>query len=338
VVSTILSASAATAELPVQHTVVRSVDNGRIDLETLKPVAHVTINESWVDRERNVTRDVVRRDGMVVDDSLCAAPACSSGSPTQTERTYRARILADLRTGKAHTLRTTVLLGRPVRWIRYGKPGNGQVIALDPSYRIVGEEDWHQGKVVRSQRTIVDERVPRRDSDFVAHAPSPELAGQSRPEGRLVDNAAAARSVHGAQWTGPRLGALKLNAIRERPWAATTKDGKALAGTILKLRYGDWLGSFNYPRKRTPGSGVEIIQASADSPARWWMTIPPGSRGEYIPPPAGFAEIHGERAFVKLGFANLAVAVLQKDGAWMIVRATSYPLLLKTLRSLKPIA
>lgn len=342
-VCTILSSSAASAELPVLHTVVRVESRtGRLDLRTLKPVAAVSIGETWVDRERDATRIVTRRDGMVAEDSVCAAPACSSGAtnptPSQTERTYRSKVLADLRTGKARVLRTGMLHGQQVRWLRYGKPGEGQVIVVDPSYRVVREEDWHQGRLMRSMETLVHERIARRESDFVTHAPWPDITGQSKPEGNLVKSADAARAVPGAQWAGPQLGALKLNAIRERPWSATTKAGDTISGTMLHLRYGDWLGSFFHPRKRTPGAGVDIVESNAHSPARWGMSATPGLRGEYIPPPAGLAEIHGEQAYIKLGFANLAVAVLQKDGAWMIVRATSYPLLLKTLRALKPIA
>jgi hypothetical protein len=186
--------------------------------------------------------------------------------------------------------------------------------------------------------TIVDERLPGRDAYFITHPASPELAGQSRPEGRLVESADAARAVRGAQWAGESVGGLELNAIRERPWTATTKTGDKLSGTILHLRYGDWLGSFFHPRKRLPGAGVEITEAAGDSPARWSMMSPPGLRGEYIPPPGGFVDVHSALAYVKLGQAYYPVAVLQRGGVWMVVKATSWPLLQKTLRSLKPIA
>ena len=81
-----------------------------------------------------------------------------------------------------------------------------------------------------------------------------------------------------------------------------------------------------------------IIEAGATSPARWWMTSPPGLGGSNIPPPKGFVDVHDVLASARLGSAYYPVAVLQKDGVWMIVTATSQPLLTKTLRSLKPIA
>ncbi len=338
--ATALASSAApAAELPVSHTVVRIWERGgRLDLATLKPVAHVSFGETWVDRGRSRTRISTRRDGLVVEDFVCAAPVCSTDSTPTVKSSYRTSIQASLRSSKAHVVRTGVLRGRHVRWIQYGKRGHGEVVVLDPAYRVVRDEYWDRGQLRRVTETVVAERVPRRESDFVPHPSVPEIAGQSRPEGRLVESGDAARAVPEAQWAGESLGALKLNAIRERPWSATTKTGEPLSGTILHLRYGDWLGSFSHPRKRLPKAGVEITEASADSPARWWLTYPPGIGGESVPPPKGFVDIHDTQAYVKLGSAYYPVAVLQKDGVWMVVRATSWPLLQKTLRSLKPIS
>src|SRR6185503_17573144 len=117
------------------------------------------------------------------------------------------------------------------------------------------DEYWYEGQLRRAVETIVDERVPRRESDFVPHPAAPQLAGLSRPEGRLVKSDDAARAVPGAQWLGESVGALKLNAIRERHLSGTTKAGDSVSGTILHLRYGDWLGSFLHPRKRLPKPG-----------------------------------------------------------------------------------
>src|SRR6185436_4997869 len=108
------------------------------------------------------------------------------------------------------------------------------------------------------------------------------------------------RAAAGAQWLGESVGALKLNAIRERHLSGTTKAGDSVSGTILHLRYGDWLGSFLHPRKRLPKPGVEITQARADSPARWWLTYPPTISGLGIAPPDGFVDLHDGPAYVKL--------------------------------------
>jgi len=203
--TTMLASSAApAAELPVQHTVVRIWEKGgRLDLATLKPVAHTYIGETWVDKARSRTRSLTRRDGLVVEDSVCAAPTCSTEStPPVTASSYRRSVEAALRSGKAHVVRRSTLQGRQVRWIQYGKRGQGEVVVLDPAYRVVRDEYWYEGQLRRAVETIVDERVPRRESDFVPHPAAPQLAGLSRPEGRLVKSDDAARAVLGAQWLG----------------------------------------------------------------------------------------------------------------------------------------
>jgi hypothetical protein len=52
-----------------------------------------------------------------------------------------------------------------------------------------------------------------------------------------------------------------------------------------------------------------------------------------LPPPRGLYDLSDADS----GSAKFTVAALQKPGVWMYVRATSFKLLLATLRSLRPI-
>ncbi len=314
----------------VEHTVARQHGFfGRFSLATFKPVMSVRIAETWIDRERGARRDVIRRDGAVVEDQTCAPPACETDIGNQDAR---AMLRSDVAAGKAKFIRRATIHGRPARWYRYGTARNGDEVAVDARTNLLVRRSTRNGRVYQSTEYVVDEYLPRRSQDFEPHAPWPVLTGQSRPEGQLVTAAAAARALPGAVWPGRSVGGVKVRTIRDRHWTAVTKAGQHLAGTILDVRYGPrlaWLGD-RRPSKPPTTPAVEIIQAASNDSARWFTLSPPAPGGVPYPPPTGLFDL----ADSSFGYEY---AVLRKPGVWLVVRATSFRLMQATLRSLQPI-
>jgi hypothetical protein len=325
-----LFGSTSAATLPVQHLVVRTKGYlGLYSIVTMKPVVSVQTRESWVDGH-SADREVTRKDGVVVEDSVCAVPQCSFGGGSGGT-SFRTIVQRDIRSGKARFIGAGKLHGRAVRWYRYGTLRRGQVFALDKTYAIVREVDRDAGRVLRTYDTLVSERVPRRAIDFTPATPFPQLIDQQRSPGTEITAAQAASTVPGAVWPGSSVVGVPVGPITSKPWSATTAAGARLSGTILDIRYGPKLGWLDDdpPPPMPDGPAVEVIEAASGDPVRWFTISPPVGDEVPYPPPAGLTDVFD----TSFGL----FATLQKPGVWLVVRANSLSLLRTTLNSLQPI-
>jgi hypothetical protein len=325
-------ALAAVGDGPVLHVVIRErVATGmRYDLQNGRPVPVESVHESWVDAERGRFHHIERRDGRVVTDDI---GRLGGFGPAQTAATLAADYRRKLEREEWRIVRTGTIAGRAVHWLGSNAPARPGVPSTEAAV------DAETYRLVRMQtlgghfRSTVDfevlDSVARNEADFEVRFAAPKAPQQQRPEGERVGPSAAAGAVGGAQWTGPRVRGLTLREIRSSPWRATLRPGGDVRGTILTVAYGERLGTILDPATNDP-TGVEVVQAADDSPARYFLTATPLRAP---PPPSGTFDLSAESS----PSGNFFVATLRKPGVWILVRASSRELLFEAVRTLRPI-
>lgn len=308
---------------PILHSIVRerAAAGQWYEVENGRPVATMSVHESWVDPERGRIRAIERRNGQVVRDAVVGSDGVA-GEQTKAKLVteYKRRLERDeLRVVRAGTLR-----GRNVHWL--SSPSAEAAVDAE-TYRLVRIQS-----LGGHFRTVLDfdllESRPRRDSDFAVGAAAPVVVRGRLSAGRDVTLRAAARAVAGAQWAGDRVADLSLRTVRTSAWRATLSPGGDVRGRILEVAYGERLGTSAEPATGLP-TGVEIVQAADGDPAR--RALVPA--GQPTPPPAGTFDLSRRIDASGTRYA----ATLRKPGAWILVRASSRELVFETVRLLRAI-
>jgi hypothetical protein len=325
-------ALAAIGDGPVLHVVMHEhVSRGqRFDVATGRPLPFDIERESWIDAERGRIHMVERQDGEVITDAIVRM---GGFGPAQTAATLATEYRRGLERDELRVARTGTIAGRRVHWLRskiVGPQRPVTEIAVDAETY----EPVRMATVTGPIRTTLDfesfDSRPRTEADFAVRFAPPSVVRETRPDGERVSPAAAARAVSGATWTGERISTLPRRELRAGGWEATLRDGSELHGVILTVAYGERLGTAIAPASGNP-TGVEIVQAADDSPARRFLV--PGVHAP-PPPPEGTFDLGAESS----PSGEFWVATLRKPGVWIRVRASSRELLFATVRSLRPIS
>lgn len=324
-------AFAAVGNGPVLHAVARErISVGRrYDVETGRTHPFTSVYQSWVDPERGRVHAVQRSGGEVISDEIVDI---GGFGPAQATATLAADYQRRLEEGELRIARAGTIRGRRVHWLastaaRPEMPPFEAAVDVE-TYRLVRIRT-----IARYFQTTRDfellESVAREEADFVVRFGAPTALRQVRPEGRRVDASEAARALSGAHWAGARVGDLRLREIRASDWRATLRPGGEAGGVILTVAYGKDLGTILDPAVGTP-TGIEIVQAADDSPARRFLRPTPLREA---PPPAGTFDVSGESS----RSGQFLIATLRKPGVWILVRAPTRGLLFQAVRSLRPI-
>ena len=325
-------ASDAIGDDPVLHAIVREQITGgqRYDVATGRTRPVTSEYESWIDPERERLHAVQRSGGEVLSDELTDLDAFGPAQETATlVADYRRR----LDEGELRVARTGTVDGRKVYWLASTTEEEG----IPPFEAAVDAESYRLVRlrtIARYFQTSRDfeqlESMPREDADFAVRFGAPTALRQTRPEGRRVTPAEAARELRGAEWAGERAGGLPLREVRAADWSGSLQPGGEADGEIVTVAYGDRLGSVIDPAVGTP-NGIEVVQASNDSEARWFLRPAPLPAA---PPPLGAFDLSGESS----PMGQFFVASLRKPGVWILVRAPSREQLVETVRALRPIS
>jgi hypothetical protein len=257
-------ALAAVGHGPVLHAAIEteSETSAVVDLVTGAAVPVTVRIEQWFDDERRLLRSVVRRDGVVVGETL-ETPTGGTSTFGEIERPPGTRPalsppLAEFVTGYREALEMGAawedgvgeIGGAPVRWLSFAVRGGSMRVAVEEaSGRPLVLETGSPGAPPLRWRVVEIGTGERRDGQFAPPARGEVLPvrGDVRSSERVSAAALPPRLSWRALWLGPLFAGLPLEAVRldelSEGYPPVSRRPPA-HGEGVRLLYGDWRRSF----------------------------------------------------------------------------------------------